>query len=173
MKRVKELKKLMILAICGLLCISSIEVTNVQAFSVKRNSRCRASKSRRHKWGNYDCKQPTCKKSGWFLYKCAYCGGTYLETVKASSKYHNLTDKGFNKRVVTPATCTKRGKIAVYCLNNCRTARYYYIPANGHSFTSYDPKTKKGVCTSCKGTFKLTSRQIVEVNRMLNQFTSH
>lgn len=40
MKRVKEFKKLMILAICGLLCISSVEVTNVQAFSVKKNSRC-------------------------------------------------------------------------------------------------------------------------------------
>ena len=77
------------------------------------------------------------------------------------------------KRVITPATCTKPGKVAVYCLNNCRKARYYSIPANGHSFTSYNPKTKKGVCNTCKGTFRLTSRQIVEANKMLNGFTSH
>lgn len=107
------------------------------------------------------------------MYKCSYCGGTYREVAKASSKFHNFADRGFNRRVVTPSTCTKRGRVAVYCLNNCKHARYYSIPANGHSFTSYDPKTKNGVCTSCKKTFKLTRKQIFEVNKMLNQFTSH
>ena len=166
--KVNKLRKFLVASVCALLTVSTLWVSNAQAYYPRR---CPVAKNGRHSTVVNDglSKRANCERSGYITYQCRFCKYTYNKYERRQKNKHLYTENCY-KKVVSNPTCTKRGETKWLCLNGCGKWKSVYKPALGHSYTSYNHKTYKGRCTRCNGVYKLSAKQRKAVDAMLNNF---
>lgn len=168
-EKVNKLKKFLVIAVCALVCIASVGTADAYAYTRK----CPRSpfRAKTHKWYAPD-DQPgraTCFRNGSRVDMCAYCGQTRRIFERATKK-HNWEDC-YHTYIVKP-TCTKGGKDRMRCGNKgCHATKVERRAALGHTCTTYNHKTYKGICSRCGAVYKLSYKQRKYVDAMLNNFT--
>lgn len=170
-EKVSKLKKFLVVAVCALVCIASVGTADAYAYTRK----CPRSpfRAKTHKWYAPD-DQPgraTCFRNGSRVDMCAYCGQTRRIFERATKK-HIFEDSP--RVAIKKSTCTKGGKYKVYCHSYSKGCRAYRIERTaplGHTCTTYNHQTYKGICSRCGKIYKLNYKQRKYVDAMLNNFT--
>ena len=168
--KVNKLKKFLVVSVCALLCVVSVGTADTYAFT--RNCPKAPRGSKMHKWYTPDDQHgtATCWKNGYRTDVCAYCGQTKRMFDRKTNK-HFFEDSPY--KILKKNTCTKAGKIKVYCHNyrkGCRAYRIEKLAALGHTCTSYNHKTFWSTCTRCGERYRLTAKQRKIVDAELGRF---